>query len=126
MAGSGRQRADALVIAALMSGATIGYASLRSGVPERTIQRRLADPTFRAKLEAAQAELVAATARVMLGSTTEATANLIELMRVAPPAVRLGAARTIFELAGKWRFEVELEERLAALEQAVVELRSER
>ncbi len=126
MAGSGRQRSDALIVAALMSGATVSHAALRAGVSERTVRRRLAEAEFQARLKAAQAEHVAGTARVLVGTTTEATAHLLELMRVAPPAVRLGAARTIFELAGKWRLEVELEERLAALEQAVAELQPAR
>ena len=126
MAGSGRHRSDALIIAALLSGATVPYAALRAGVAERTVRRRLADAEFQTRLRAAQAEYVAGITRALVGASIEAIAHLLELMRTAPPAVRLGAARTIIELAGKWRFEGELEERLVAVEQTVAELQSER
>jgi hypothetical protein len=43
---------------------------------------------------------------------------LLALLKEAtPPSTRLGAARAVLELAVKFRETVELEERLAALEQ---------
>ena len=65
MAGSGRQNADPILIAALLSGATPAEAATQAGVSERTVRRRLLNPAFRARLNAAGDDMIAASARIL-------------------------------------------------------------
>lgn len=119
VAASGRKNADAALLAALAGGATIAQAAQQAGVSERTAHRRLAEPAFRAQLDAARAELVRATLGRLLRHGTAAADALVRLLEQAPPATRLGAARAIIELGGKLRESEDIERRLAALEAAL-------
>jgi hypothetical protein len=126
MAGSGRQNADPILIAALLSGATIVDAAERAGVSEQTARRRLRNLEFRARLNAAGDDLVAAAARAIADANGEAVSALRDLLRDGPPAVRLGAARTILEFTPRFRAAHDHEERLALAERSLVELREQR
>ncbi len=105
-------------IAALISEMSIRKASESSGVPERTIYTWLRDPAFDAAYRQARRDAVAqATARLQQVSGA-AVQVLVQLMAkdTVHPTVRLGAAKTVLELAIK---AVELEDiaaRLTALE----------
>jgi hypothetical protein len=122
MAGSGRQNADPLLIAALLSGATLATAAERAGVSEQTARRRLHDPEFHARLDAAGEELIAAATRALADASGEAVSTLRDLLRDGPPAVKLGAARAILEFGPRWRTEHANDERLAAAERSAAEL----
>lgn len=126
MAGSGRHNADPILIAALAAGATNVDAADFAGVSERTVRRRLRDRDFRARLNAAGDETVAASARGITDASTEAVAALRDLVRHGPPSVRLGAIRTILEVTPKWRAEQHLEERVGALERTLSEVIEEK
>ncbi len=126
MAGSGRQNADPILIAALLSGATPAEAATQAGVSERTVRRRLLNPAFRARLDAAGDDMIAASARGITGASSEAVAALLDLVRHGPPSVRLGAIRTILEVTPKWRAEHHLEERVGALERTLSEVIDEK
>jgi hypothetical protein len=121
MAGDGRHSADSALLTALLAGATPSEAAKQARVSEHTARRRLAHPEFRARLDAAGDELMAATARGLTEACDDAVAGLRELVRDGTPAVRLGAARTILELAAKWRTEHDLEQRVGALERSEAE-----
>jgi hypothetical protein len=114
----GRRNADDVLIMALACGATQEAAAQKAGVSKPTVQRRLQDPAFRARLQEASADMVKRTARTLTAASTEAIKTLLELQKAAVPhATRLGAAKAILEIGFKAREFADLEERLTALEQ---------
>jgi hypothetical protein len=118
MADKPRKKAEDALLLALACGATVENAARQCGLSERTAYRRLAAPTFRQQLQALRADLVQRTAGALTAAATEAVRTLLELQKPsAPPAVRLGAARSILEMGLKLREAADLEERLTALEQ---------
>jgi hypothetical protein len=118
MAGSGRRNADEALALALASGQTLRDAAAATGIGERTATRRWADTAFRRRVAELRGEMVGQAAGKMAGAMTAAVDTLRQLLDAGtPPAVRLGAARTMLELAVKLRESVELEARIAALEQ---------
>jgi hypothetical protein len=118
MAQKGRRKADHQLLAALACGATVESAARQAGVSESTAYRRLADPIFCQQLQATRADMIQRTAGALTAAATEAVRTLLELQKAAaPPAVRLGAARSVLEIGIKMREAADLEERLSALEQ---------
>ena len=118
MAQRGRRNADNKLLMAFACGATIESAARQAGVSESTARRRLADPAFQQQLQALRADMIQRTAGALTAAATEAVRTLLELQKAAaPPAVRLGAARSILEIGIKLRENADLEERLSALEQ---------
>ena len=87
-------------ILALLSEPTIGQAAARCGIGERTLQRWLTeDAAFQAEYEAArQATFQAAISRIP-AFTVRAVDTLAALLAdKEPPALRLGAARTVADI----------------------------
>ena len=102
---------------ALACGATIEVAAQTAGVSPATVYRRKQDPAFCKELQQVSSDMVQRISGMLAGSGGEAVKTLLTLMKdSAPPAVRLGAARTIMEGIVKYRDFIGLEERLAALE----------
>ncbi len=92
-------------------------AAAEAGIDEATAHRRLKEPGFRAQVDEVRRELIArATARLSAASTDAVTTLTALLGEDAPPAVRLGAARSILDLGLKLREAEDLAERVAALE----------
>ncbi len=122
MSGGNRKNANEALITALAGGSKIEDAAREAGISESTAYRRLRDPDFRKKVADARAEMVSqAIGRLTLASTG-ATVTLIKLLaEPTPPAVRLGAARSILELGAKLRESEELEQRVAALEESMAQ-----
>jgi hypothetical protein len=116
MAASGRKSADAVLLAALAAGATVGQAAEQTGLSERTIHRRLADPAFKQRLAGIRADMVQRAVNRLTDASTEATDALRGLLRADSEMVRLHAAKGVLELGAKLREHVEFEERLTALE----------
>jgi hypothetical protein len=118
MAQRGRRNADHKLLMAFVCGATLESAARQAGVSESTAQRRLDDPVFQQQLQALRADMIQRTAGALTAAATEAVRTLLELQKPAtPPAVRLGAARSVLEIGIKLREAADLEERLSALEQ---------
>jgi beta-lactamase class A len=118
MAQRGRRNADHKLLMALACGATVESAARQAGVSESTAHRRMEDAAFRQQWQALRADMMQRTAGAMTAASTESVRTLLELQKPsAPPAVRLGAARSVLELGIKLREAVDLEERLSALEQ---------
>jgi hypothetical protein len=87
-------------ILALLSEPTIAQAATRCGVDEKTLRRWLTDDAaFQAAYEAARhATFKAAISRIP-ALTVRAVETLDDLLGTSkPPAVRLGAARTVAEI----------------------------
>lgn len=115
---SGRRKADEQLILALACGATAETAARQAGVSARTVYNRLNDPAFKTRLREVQADILQRTAGALTAAATESVRTLLELQKPGtPPATRLGAARAVLELGLKIREIVELETRIAALEE---------
>jgi hypothetical protein len=111
---------EELLIAALLTGATVREAAAKAGIHQRTAQRWLADPagSLRQRLEAAKKALWSKTVEDLAAVASKAVGVLRELLDgEAPPAVRLGAARAAIEYGMKSKEFIELAARVAALEQ---------
>ena len=117
MTDTGIGKNDAKLIGELAGGASWERAATACGCSERTIARRLKDPKFRAALDEARRRLFDAAFSRVAAAGQAAAGTLISLLsRDTPPAVRLGASRTLLETSCKFRETHELEERLRALE----------
>jgi hypothetical protein len=124
MAASGRKNADAALIAALAAGMTGAEAARAAGVSERTVDRRLSDPTFRARVSEAQAAALGrAISQLGAGATRAATTLLDLLDSASSETVKLSAAVKILELAGRLRMDIQVEQELADLRAQVAALR---
>ena len=117
MAGSGRENGEPALIGALGGGDNVQEAARAAGVSERTVYRRLEHDTFRRQLAEARAELIARAVGVLARLSTTAATTLAGLLKAESESVRLGAARSVLELAVKLRESEELERRIAALEE---------
>src|SRR5205823_14914021 len=108
---------DPALIVALASGSTVQDAAATAGVSVATAHRRLADKGFQHCVTEARDELVSLTVGRLAKATSRAVDTLDALLGdQTPPAVRLGAARAVLEMAAKYREAEELTERVAALE----------
>jgi hypothetical protein len=113
----GRCAADTALLSALAGGQQIEAAAKMAGVSESTAKRRLADPVFRARLDAIRAEAINRAVGVLSMASVGAAAELLRLIKSAnSEQVRLAAATRILELEMKLRESYQIEERLAALE----------
>jgi hypothetical protein len=111
-----RTNANDLIIAALAAGKSAQEAADAAGVSGRTVARRLADPTFRLRVQTTRGEMVGRALGRMADGMSEAADVLRGLLRADAESVRLGAARALIDLGSKLRDSVELEQRIAALE----------
>ena len=118
MSRTGRRNTDHQLLMALACGVTVENAARQAGISTATAYRRLADPDFLQRLRALRADMVQRTAGTLTAASGESVRTLLELQKPsAPPAVRLGAARSVLEIGIKMREAADLEERLSALEQ---------
>lgn len=116
MTASGRTGADTALIAALAAGCTHAAAAEQAGVSERTVRRRLDDPAFRQQVEAARAEILDRAVAELTSAAVEAVEALRTLLGSEADYARLGAARAILEVGLRYRAQLDLAERVAALE----------
>jgi hypothetical protein len=117
MAGRGRENADEKILVALACGATVPKAAADAGVSTRTVERRLADPKFRARLHQLRGETLQRAGGMLTAATLKSVSTLVALQEANhPAAVRLGAARAVLDLALRLREQTELENRLTTLE----------
>jgi hypothetical protein len=113
----GRRKANHVLLTALACGATVEGAANKAGVSPATVYRRLKDPEFQRELHQLRSEMVQRMAGMLAAAGGEAVKSLLALLKeTGPAAVRLGAARSVIELAVKLREVAELEPRIAALE----------
>jgi hypothetical protein len=109
---------DDVLILSLACGATPEVAAQKAGVCVTTVYRRLHNPEFVKKLREARSEMMQRATAMLTAAAMEAVKTLLDLQaKNAPPATRLGAARSILELGNKLRHELELTARIEALEQ---------
>jgi hypothetical protein len=110
-----KQEAAALALAA---GKSPQEAAAECGCAERTIRRWLAElPQMQQRKTQLQAEMVGRTLGRMTDGMACAADTLRELLDAEKDSVRLGACRALLELTVRLKESVELEARVAALEQ---------
>jgi DNA-binding transcriptional ArsR family regulator len=110
------KRADARLLSALASGISVAEAARATGLSQRTVYRRLADPAFRKQLSGLRDELVTDALAGLARSAAKAVETLRRLLEARNEHVQLGAARALLDQLLRLREGVELAERVAALE----------
>ncbi len=111
---AGKQAKDESAILALACGASVETAAQKAGISKRTLQRRMADPEFRRQIQAIRSDMVERHSGTLTAAGTEAIKTLLELLKPTNAGtVRLGAARSVLEIAGKYREMADLDERVA-------------
>ena len=122
MATTQRKKNEDPLLLALACGATVEAAARQCGLSDRTVYRRLQDHEFKKRLENVRTDMIQRSAGMLTAAAGEAVRTLLSLQKDAiPAAVRLGAARAILEVGMKIRQIVEIEQRLAELEEVVAE-----
>ena len=119
MAEIGNQKGDLPLIAALAGGATVQDAAKRASVSERTAHRRLEDADFRRRVDETRAEVLNGAVGRLADASTGAADTLRALLSADSETVRLGACRAILELGTKLRESLDLEQRIAVLEEQI-------
>jgi hypothetical protein len=119
----GKEAADERILIALSCGATAAAAAREAGVGTRTVERRLADPAFRARLHQLRTETLERTGGALIAAGLRAVQTLLSLQDVSQPApVRLGAAKALVELGLKTFQLIEIGQRMTEMNARVDEL----
>ena len=117
MSDSKRTKDDAAILA-LACGASIDTAAQKAGISKRTLQRRMADPGFRRKINDIRNDMVQRHSGTLTAAGTEAVKTLLDLLKPTHSGtVRLGAARSVLEIGVKFREAADTDERLATNEE---------
>ena len=119
---------DAIIAAALASGATQHEAGQVAGVSERTVRRRLEQTAFKDQIVSQREKLISRTTDRLTALSAKAVETLSDLVSSddTPPAVRLRAAMGILAAHRVWRDAGEMEDRLRLLEQEFATAATER
>src|SRR5689334_22596427 len=102
-------------ISALMTQPSVRKALEECGVPERTMYKWLKSPLFVAEYRQARREATQQAIARLQQVSGAAVSVLVQLMATSTPAVKLGAAKTILEMAIRVVELEDLEARLQAL-----------
>ena len=120
MVGGPKENTDDALMLGLACGATVANAARRAGISPATAYRRLAEPGFQAELRKLRSDMVERTGAMLTAASLESVKTLMDLQNgTVSASVRLGAARAVLELGMKYRETVEIEQRLAAIEERV-------
>lgn len=113
---------QARALEALLSSSTVKQAAQAAGVSERQVYRWLLEPEFSAKLKQGESERITSALRGLSGLAGEAVQALASVMR-APAQdganVKRLASANVLELLLKAREQIEIIERIEALEEGV-------
>jgi hypothetical protein len=114
----GKRNADDRLLQALAFGASDQQAAQQCGLSIRTVYRRKADPEFQRRLQAVRADLLQRALGIMTLTSVTSAKTFLDLQKEGvPPPYRLGAARSNMQYLLKMREHLELEPRIAALEE---------
>lgn len=113
----GKMKGEPAAMLALAGGASYADAARAAGITVRTVARRMDDDRYRRCVTAARSEMIERASGQLAEGTTKAVQTLSRLLEGESEQVRLGAARAILDLAGRYRELVEISERVARLEE---------
>jgi hypothetical protein len=116
MPGGSKKAADSALVVHLASGVSPAGAAKLAGVSEATCYRRLADPNFRQRVEAARATFWERALGILSKGAAESATVLRRLLRSEDGRIKLQAAKVLLDQGIKVRDQVDIEQRLAALE----------
>jgi hypothetical protein len=121
VARSRREAKDQVIAAVLAAGQSQARAAEAAGVTERTVQRRMADPAFRARVDDARGDLLGRTLDVLGAGALEAAVVLRQVVMDGNEAstVRVSASRALLTGLLQWRDQIELAQRIEMLERQV-------
>lgn len=107
-----KKATDEQIIAALLSTGTIQAAAAAVGLSPRTIYDRMNSGDFQALYKAAKADLIRAAVFNINNQVQAAISTVIEIMQDSGnnPAIRLQAAQTILNNAGKFAQRLQTDE----------------
>jgi len=114
---------QAKAVGFLLAGCSIIETAGKCGVNEKTVRRWLNSPDFASQLKTGKRQVLERVEMRLVGTAERAVGVLVELLNspVEPGAgVRRLAAVNLLELTQAWREMGDFEERLQALEQAVL------
>lgn len=108
-----------VLLNALAGGATVENAARNAGMGTRTAYRRLREPEFCRQLNQQRADRLRRIATMLSNVSPLSVKILVELLQdvSVPAAVRRGAARDVMEMNIKYAQQVDLDQRIAALEE---------
>ncbi len=103
---------DEQIIAALLNNGTLKTAAAAAGISERALYDRMNNGTFQALYRAAKADLIRAAVFNLNNQLQEAVNTVAEIMadKKNNPAIRLQAAQTILNNAGKFSQRLQVDE----------------
>ena len=103
---------DEQIIAALLNNGTLKTAAAAAGISERALYDRMNNGTFQALYRAAKADLIRAAVFNLNNQLQEAVNTVAEIMadKENNPAIRLHAAQTILNNAGKFSQRLQVDE----------------
>lgn len=103
---------DEQIIAALLNNGTLKTAAAAAGISERALYGRMNNGTFQALYRAAKADLIRAAVFNLNNQLQEAVNTVAEIMadKENNPAIRLQAAQTILNNAGKFSQRLQVDE----------------
>jgi hypothetical protein len=110
-----------LAATALAVGQNVAGAAQAANVTTRTIRRWLAESPLRAQVATLRAEMLSEATGILSRTMAAAAIRLGELIDNEDPRVAFSAARAVLELALRIREQGEIDQRLAALEEALRE-----
>lgn len=111
-----KPRQNEALIHALARGASRADAAKAAGVSVRTVARRLDDPEFLQQLSDARQAIFGEASATLAAHLNAASAELVNLLKAKSEMTRLGAARSIWEIALRAKEGIDWENRMTALE----------
>lgn len=101
------------IIAALLESGTVKEAATKTGLTARTVYERMGDRDFRAAYNSAKADIVRQAVFSINGKLAAAIEAVADIMndQSTNPAIRLQAAQTIINNAGKFAERLTVDER---------------
>ena len=110
---------DEQIIAALLNNGTIKAAASAVGISERTLYDRMSGGEFQALYKAAKADLIRAAVLNLNRQLQAAIDTVVEVMENPDnnPAVRLQAAQTVLNTAGKFAQRLQADETSVIMQQ---------
>ena len=116
---------DEIIVSALLQNSTVEKAAEAAGVSPRTIYSRMREREFRGLYSQAKAEMLRSAVVKMNGKLSAAVDEIAEIMtdKGVNPSVRLQAAQTILNNAGKYNELLAAAERTANIDSEPVDER---
>jgi len=111
-------RLQGRAICALLSAPTFADAARDVGVSHRTLKNWMLKPAFRAELKHARQRVLEDALTRLEGACNQAVDTLCRAMNSSKPAIALRAATAVLQLALKATDQLDLADRIAALENA--------